>query len=118
MNTDEFNALRSQAAKLFDSQPTKDSKHRVSLDTVFLALAGRAQSSPAPSRKAGNEPPEWFTDTLERLKGSGEKVTVGRFLLLAGQFPASRTDTLNTGQWLRDAGIQPKKIGGNLLFEL
>lgn len=118
MNTDEFNALRAQAAKLYESQPGRDGKHRISLDTVFLALAGRAQSTPAPSRKAADEPPEWFKDTLERLRGSGEKVTVGRFLLLAGQFPATRSDTLNTGRWLREAGIEPKKIGGNLLFEL
>lgn len=117
MNTDEFNALRSQAAALFDAQPTKDAKHRISLDTVFLALASRAQSSPPPARKP-ETPPEWFTDTLSRLRGSGEKVTVGRFLLLAGQFPATRSDALNVGRWLREAGIEPKKVGGNLLFEL
>jgi len=116
MNTDEFNALRTQAVKLFDAQPAKDAKHRISLDTVFLALAGRAQSSPTPSRRADDAPPEWFTETLNRMRGSGEKMTVGRFLLLAGKFPAERKDSLDAARWLREAGIEDKKIGGNLLF--
>jgi hypothetical protein len=123
MNVDDFNDLRKQAGDLFASQPAKD-KNKVTLDSVFIALAV-ANANPAKKsardaiRKQGDEPaPEWFTDTLKRLKGTGEKVTVGRFLLLAGQFPATRSDSLNVSRWLREAGYTPRKTGGNLLFEL
>lgn len=123
MNAEEFTDLRNQACELFSSQPARD-KLKVSLDAVFIALA---TVEATPRKKSAREqvqrvqemgPPEWFEDTLKRLKGSGEKLTVSRFLLLAGQFPATRSDALNVGRWLREAGYVPRKTGGNLLFEL
>ena len=118
MNEDEFRKLRSQAVKLYDAQPARD-KHKVSLDAVFTALAMAGQGEAAKVRKlTEEEPPEWFTETLERLRGTGERVTVARVLLLAGKFPATRSDSLSVGRWLREAGITPTKTGGNLIFQL
>jgi hypothetical protein len=121
MNADDFNALRKEACDLFNAQPAKD-KLKISLDAIFVALAsetGQDKGSRAKNRKTSEDPPPaWFTETLDKLKGKGERVTVGRFLLLAGQFPATRSDSLNTSRWLREAGYTPRKTGGNLLFEL
>ena len=121
MNADDFKALRKEACDLFNAQPARE-KLKVSLDAIFTALAiQKQQESDAPPRirrTSEEAPPAWFTDTLSKLKGTGERVTVGRFLLLAGQFPATRSDSLNVSRWLREAGYTPRKTGGNLLFDL
>lgn len=116
MDVDDFKNMRGLACELFESQPPKD-KLKISLDAVFIALANQAQ--PRKGYNASEEEvPEWFTETLDKLKGSGERMTISRFLLLAGKFPTTRADSLAAGRWLREAGFEPKKIGGNLLFEL
>lgn len=118
MNADDFKTLRKDACELFSLQPAKD-KLKVSLDAVFIALAAAQDPAPKRIRKAADDaPPQWFTETLSKLKGTGERVTVGRFLLLAGQFPATRSDSLNVSRWLREEGFVPRKTGGNLLFDL
>ena len=120
MDTDEFHALRKKAATLHASQPAND-KAKVSLDAVFVALAasGTKGKTTERVRKMADEiPPDWFEDTLNRLKGTGEKITVGRFLLLAGKFPATRGDALRVGHWLRERGFIPTKTGGNQLYTL
>jgi hypothetical protein len=118
MNRAAFDALRKKAAELHKGQEGRD---RVSLDACFIALALddaiiRAEL-PKVRRASEDEPAPWFHDTLNKLKGTGEKVTVGRFLMLAGKFPATRSDSLNVARWLREAGHTPRKTGGNLLFE-
>lgn len=117
MNTAEFKALRAKACELYAAQPTRD-KLKVSLDAVFVALAARAAEPAKVRRTSDEEAPDWFIETLKKLRGSGERVTVGRFLLLAGKFPSTRSDALNVGRWLREAGVTPRKTGGNMLFEL
>jgi hypothetical protein len=117
MNTAEFKALRAKAGELFSAQPARD-KLKVSLDAIFMALASQAAEPAKVRRTSDEEAPEWFVDTLKKLRGTGERVTVGRFLLLAGKFPSTRSDALNVGRWLREAGITPRKTGGNMLFEL
>lgn len=119
MTPTEFKGLRKQARDLHASQPATD-KLKVSIDAIFIALAAEAAKNQrrAIRRVSEEAAPEWFNETLAKLKGTGEKVTVGRFLLLAGKFPAQRSDSLATSRWLREAGYTPKKIGGNLIFEL
>lgn len=119
MTPTEFKSLRKQACDLYAAQPERD-KHKVSLDALFIALsAAESRTKKRDIQRAPKEAaPEWFNETLAKLKGTGERVTVSRFLLLAGQFPASKADSFNTGRWLREAGFMPKKIGGNLIFEL
>jgi len=115
MNRAAFDSLRKRAAELHKAQ---DGKERISLDACFVALAlDEALARPRIRRASEDEPAQWFLDTLEKLKGSGEKVTVSRFLMLAGKFPATRSDSLNVARWLREAGYTPRKTGGNLLFE-
>ncbi len=122
MNADDFSRLRKQACELFASQPPRD-KLKVSLDAVFVAVV-TADAANATNSDAGtgtgkqSNPPAWFRDTLDRLRGTGEKVTVSRFLLLAGKFPADRSDSLSVARWLREAGIESRKTGGNLIFHL
>ena len=119
MNRATFDELRKRAIELHKAQ-TGD-KTKISLDAIFAALAfddALQRAEPIKVRRASDEePPQWFTDTLEQLKGSGEKITVARFLMLAGKFPATRPDSLNVGRWLREAGFIPRKTGGNMLFE-
>lgn len=122
MKPEQFQALRDQAATLFDSQKPRD-KARVSVDSIFLALANdanlQANTGAAKVRRTSEEDaPEWFVETLGKLRGSHEKFTVGRFLLLAGRFPATRSDSINVGRWLREAGVTPRKTGGQMLFEV
>lgn len=130
MKDQEFNGMRDQAIGLFHSQPAK-AKDKISLDAIFVSLsltaamrghgeqpaAGKTAVKTAPGRHAA--PPEWFTETLEKLKASGEKhINVGRFLLVAQRLPAERMDRINVVRWLREAGIVPRKSGGNLIFDL
>lgn len=116
MKQAEFDALRKQAKELHSAQTGNP---RVSLDAIFTALALATLAEDAPKvRKATEEaPPAWFTETLAKMKGSGERATVSRFLMLAGRFPATRSDSLAVGRWLREAGYTPRKTGGNILFE-
>lgn len=121
MDAEDFNALRKQAAALHASQPAND-KAKVSLDAVFMALAAGGGAKPKAAervrRMTDETPPDWFEDTLKRLKGTGERITVGRFLLLAGRFPATRGDAIRVGHWLRERGFVPTKTGGNQLYTL
>lgn len=117
MNAEDFASLRKKAVALFDSQPAKDKLKNISLDAIFLALNSSAQ--PVKVRRiSDDDAPDWFHDTIKKLKGSGEKFTVGRFLILAGKFPTSRELSLNTGRWLRSAGFIPRKTGGQHIFEI
>lgn len=121
MNVQKFEAFRNQAIELFNSQPARD-RHTLSLDAIFTALVlaeGKGAGTRAQNRRTSEETaPAWFEDTLKKLRGSGEAMTVGRFLMLAGKFPATRSDALNASRWLREAGYTPRKTGGNLLFDL
>lgn len=127
MKPDEFETLRSQAAELYAKQPAKD-KNKVSVDAIFVSLAiSGAQAETAEPRAKGkgyrratseDAPADWFVETLKKLKGTGEAVTAGRFLLLAGRFPATRMDSINTVRWLREAGYTPRRAGGQQLFDL
>jgi hypothetical protein len=123
MSPEVFKALREQAQTLFASQSARD-KARVSVDAIFQALASEhvanvGNGGPQKVRKTSEEDaPAWFNDTLAKLRGTGEKFTTGRFLLLAGRFPATRSDSINVGRWLREAGITPRKTGGQMLFEV
>lgn len=117
MKDSEFKALHDRATELYASQSRND-KNKISLDAIFIALSSE-KAAPAKVRKVTEDtPPEWFTQTLDKLRGTGEKINVGRFLLLAGKFPATRADSLAVGRWLREAGYTPQKTGGNMLFEL
>src|SRR5690606_37636772 len=108
-----FESLKKQAKALHGAQT---GSARISLDAIFTSLAIR--EAVKRRRKTTEEgPPQWFADTLAKLKGSGEKITVTRFLLLAGRFPASRADSLAVGRWLREAGHTPRKTGGQNIFE-
>lgn len=126
MDSDAFKRLRERAIALHDEQPKNG---RISLDAIFAALVAEenAKQSGAEAKKpasggrqklADKAPEPWFTDTLGRLKGTGEAVTAGRFLLLAGRFPATRADTLLVSRWLREAGYEPRMSGGQQLFDM
>lgn len=117
MNFDQFNTLRDQALMLHASQ-TGD--HVVGLDAVFTAVALHAYSDrarPRPMPAADAPPaPQWFADAVRSLKG--QRVTASAFLLLAGRTPATDVERRHVGRWLRSAGVQPRKIAGELLFQL
>lgn len=118
MTPDEFAELRATAIHLHATQPARE-KAKVTLDAVFIAIARSRDGAPPRLKRVSDEaPPEWFCATLEKLRGSGERITVGRFLLLAGRYPATRADSLGVGRWLREAGFIPKKTGGQVLFDL
>jgi hypothetical protein len=118
MKPEEFAELRAEALKHYKAQTGKEPK--VGLDTIFLSLVNARQSSkkPAQTRVADEAPPAWFDDTLKKLRKTKESVTVGRFLLLANQFPATRADSLKVAKWLREAGVKSRKTGGNLIFDM
>jgi len=119
MNFDQFSKYRDQALILHQSQQGDDGT-RISLDAIFQAVMAHAVASGtrAPGRPPVERtpPPEWFKDALRDL--SGRRVTVGEFLLLAGQTPATQDDARNVGRWLRDAGKQPRKVSGQQVFQL
>ncbi len=117
MKPDEFDLIREKAVEIFESQPAK--KPKISLDAIFLALATpKAATIKARPATQGDEPPEWFTKTLAKIRKSKEHLTAGQFLIRAGQFPADRKDSLNVARWLRDAGVKSRKTGGNMIFEI
>lgn len=111
MNADEFKRYREQAIALYTSQT---GEHQVGLDAIFSALVARGK----PGRKPveATEAPPWFDDAVKRL--AGRNVTASKFLVLSGQTPVTENDRRNVGRWLRDAGYRPKKIAGQLLFQL
>ena len=112
MTPDQFNALQAKARDLYAKQEKRG--ERVSLDAIFIALAAASDGS---VRKATDDtPPAWFVETLKRLKGTNERFTTGRFLMLAGRFPAERSESLAVGRWLRELGLIPKKTGGQNVF--
>lgn len=113
MKDDQFKSLRQRAIELHGSQGGGD---KLSLDAVFygcvmLYRGGRLH------RVSDETAPEWFSETMDKLRGTGERFTVSRFLMLAGKYPATRSQQLSVGQWLREEGITPRKIGGQTLFE-
>lgn len=117
MKPEKFNQLRDQAVALHKSQPARPAADRLSLDAIFTALAA-ADGGAASVRKTSEEPaPAWFTATFDKLQAAGESFTVSRFLILAGRFPVTRSDQANVGRWLREAGLTPRKTGGQILFE-
>lgn len=122
ITAEKFKELREKALELHATQP---SKGRLSLDAVFTAIVAAEAANPkpqavrptsAPGRTA--PPAPWFTETLAALKGKGESMTVSRFLLYADRFPVKRMDQINAARWLREAGIEPRKSGGNLIFDI
>lgn len=118
MKPEEFEALRKEAAVLFDSQPAKGPK--ISLDAIFVGLVNTRTISvrkARPRAKDGEEAvPKWFNDTVTKFRKSGEDFTIGRFLMVAGQFPATRDMSFKVARWLRDAKVVERKTGGNLIF--
>ncbi|WP_036041589.1 hypothetical protein [Bradyrhizobium yuanmingense] len=116
MNFDQFNAYRDQALLLHASQ---EGPQQIGLDAIFTAVVAHAASARGKHQRAPveREPaPQWFLDALERLKG--QRVTVSSFLLLSGLAPVTEADRRNVGRWLREAGIEPRKVGGEQLFQL
>lgn len=112
MTPDQFNALQAKARDLYSQQEKRG--ERVSLDAIFIALSASSDGS---VRKAGDDaPPAWFAETVDRLRGTNERFTTGRFLMLAGRFPAERSESLAVGRWLRELGLIPKKTGGQNVF--
>jgi len=122
MKPSDFLALREQAISLFEAQPKKKGEPEISLDAIFTALNNSSEpattTAKVPRRLRDDEPAEWFTKTLEKLKGTGQVVTVSKFLMTAKRWPATRTDQLAAGRWLREAGYQPRKSGGQFLYDL
>lgn len=123
MNPSDFLALREQAISLFNAQPKKKGEPLVSLDAIFAALntggdPGETTSAKQTRRLRDDEPAEWFHKTLAKVKGTGEAMTVSKFLMVAERWPATRTDQLAAGRWLREAGYQPRKSGGQFLYDL
>lgn len=113
MTPDQMNALLKQARELHAKQEKKG--ERVSLDAMFIALSGSSEG--ARVRKASSDaPPDWFVETVDRLRGTSERFTTGRFLMLAGRFPAERSESIAVGRWLRELGLIPKKTSGQNVF--
>ncbi|HHA2674735.1 TPA: hypothetical protein ACOECQ_000802 [Stenotrophomonas maltophilia] len=122
MDEKTFTQLRENALALFETQPNKG-KGGISLDAIFLALAakdGDKAAAEAPTTRTTKEmpPAEWFTETLDKLKGKGEAMTISRFLMYAGRFPVKYADQRHAATWLREAGYIPRRIGGQLLFDI
>lgn len=121
MTPKQFDALRRQANDLYASQPRAE-KHKISLDAIFTSLALQDAMLNTGGRRmrrtTEEEAPQWFKDTLARIKGKGERITASRFLMLAGRFPASKSDLWNVGRWLREEGYLPRKSGGQVLFDV
>lgn len=120
MTFDQFSQLREHACTLHASQ---QGASVVGLDAIFAAVAAHAlHTASEPRRKPGRppvervEPPAWFGEAVERLKG--QRLTASTFAMLAGRGPVSQEDTRNIGRWLRDIGKPPRKIGGQNLFQL
>ena len=117
MKPEEFTALRKAAAELYALQPAKEPK--VTLDAIFVAMVNTRTIAVRKSQarqSTEEEIPKWFHDTLAELAKTGEEVTIGKFLILANQFPATRTDSFKVARWLRDAHVPQRKTGGNLIF--
>lgn len=116
MNADEFKRYREHAITLHGSQ---EGEHQVGLDAIFAAVVAHALAARCkPGRKPveATEAPPWFADAVKRL--AGRSVTASQFLVLSGRTPVTDNDRRNVGRWLRDAGYRPKKIAGQLLFQL
>lgn len=121
MDQKTFDKLRETAAKLHDAQPK--GKGAISMDAIFIALASAqnvtASTAAATPRPGREQPPaDWFTETLQKVAGKGEAMTVSRFLMYAGRFPVKRMDQINAVRWLKEAGHVPRKTGGQLVFDL
>ena len=92
----------------------------VSADALFIAivLGRRKAGRPKTARNVAmpSEPPEWFTQALADLKGRA--MTIGKFVILAGQYPSSMQQKVAIGRWLRASGRMPRKRGGNQVFDI
>lgn len=88
----------------------------VSADAIFIALC--VTKSPTTSKRTDiiSHPPQWFNDALIAL--SGQRLTVGGFMMFAGQPGGSKTEKNYVGAWLRASGRQPFKRGGQHLFKI
>jgi hypothetical protein len=116
LTLDTFREMRERAVEMHASQP-KGKGATISVDAIFAAIVASAGEHKPPTVKAADKAaPEWFRETLEKLKGS--KCTVSRFLMMAGRYPVQRSEALDVGRWLREAGFIPTKIGGQLIFDL
>jgi hypothetical protein len=89
----------------------------VTADAIFLALRA-CKKPPRKYHKSDRNgpPPDWFIAALESLKG--RSLTIGGFLLQAGRIPAPREERYAVGAWLRAAGREPYKCGGELRFRI
>ncbi len=113
MTPEQLAAMAAKARELHAKQGKRDPK--VSLDSIFVALA--LESAGTSVRKVSDDaPPAWFVETLDKLRGTNERFTTGRFLMLAGRFPAERSESIAVGRWLRELGLIPKKTGGQNVF--
>lgn len=113
MTPDQLAALTAKARELHSKQDKRGPQ--VSIDAIFVALAqqGAAERVRKPS---DDGPPEWFVETVNKLRGTNERFTTGRLLMLAGRFPAERSESIAVGRWLRELGLIPKKTGGQNVF--
>ena len=92
----------------------------VSTETLFtvIALGKRKPGRPRmlPKFTPPDEPPDWFDEALVLLKG--RKLTIGKLMLMSGRFPITRLEARAVGRWLRATGGQPKKRGGEQVFDI
>lgn len=92
----------------------------VSTDALFnaIVLGKRRLGRPTllPKYIAPVEPAEWFDDALRLLKG--RRLTIGKFMVLSGRLPVTRLEARTVGRWLRASGRQPKKCGGDQVFDI
>jgi hypothetical protein len=108
--------------ELAESVHAKVAVHGYSKDAILSAItmlhtSAEPQPGSAPRpRRATLEPPPWFLDACERLKG--RRLSVGQFIMLAGQPPAGKRQANQVGQWLRDAGRHPRKSNGAYAYDL
>lgn len=94
-------------------------KITVSTDAIFNAIilgkrrVGRPRQA---ARGLPDAPPDWFTQSLECLKG--RSLTVGQFLMHSGIIGATKAERNSVGRWLRASGRMPRKRGGEQLFDI
>ena len=113
-----FAELSKLAREMFHSQPEKAAgpSDRISIDAIFAAVVSCNHKQGRSAKAAVEAAPEWFLKAVAKLKG--KQVEIGDVLRAANRKFASRPDVIAAGRWLREAGHNPIKRGGKLLFQL
>lgn len=86
----------------------------VTADAIFVAICTGTRTARARRPPSESDAPEWFAHALKALQG--KRLTVGRFMVLAGKTPATKAEKNAVGRWLRASGREPKRQGGEQLF--